>query len=347
VTARKCLVWDLDDTLWDGVCLEGEVTVRDEARRTIGELDRRGVLHSIASRGDHDVAVARLRENGLDGYFLAPRVNWLPKPTNLVAIARDLGIAVEALAFVDDDAFERAQVAHMLPGVAVFDAAALGDLPHAPEFSDAEPTPEARERRHYYRSEIERRDAEARCASREDFLASCRMRLVVRRARASDVPRIVELMSRTHQLNTTGVVFSADEVRSLVAADGRSGAGRSLRVAELADCFGPYGTIGVALIDERGTARTLEYFALSCRVLGRGVERAFFAAVTGDAAARADTGLEALLRDTGRNRAMRALYQMIGLREGPPRPDGTSTFRAQPGWVPAGSPWVEVTCGSC
>jgi FkbH-like protein len=113
-SAKKCLVWDLDNTLWDGVCLEGAVRLRPEAADTIAALDRRGILHSVASRGDAEVALAQLRTFELDEYFLAPKINWLPKPTNILAIGRELGIPLDAMAFVDDEPFELEQVAAML-----------------------------------------------------------------------------------------------------------------------------------------------------------------------------------------------------------------------------------------
>ena len=87
---KKCIVWDLDNTLWDGVYLEGDVRVRPDARRAIEKLDHRGILHSIASRGDEKLALEVLRRIGLRDFFLVPQINWEPKPKSIITISNQL-----------------------------------------------------------------------------------------------------------------------------------------------------------------------------------------------------------------------------------------------------------------
>ena len=157
---KKCVVWDLDNTLWDGVCLEGPVIVRKDVVGAIEELDRRGILHSVASRGDSEIATAVLKANGLEAYFLVPRINWLPKSRNIVAITNDLGISCDAVAFVDDDRFEREQVSFMLPEVVTIASEDAGQLPNRAEFSPSHVTREAGRRRDFYRSDMVRKEAE-------------------------------------------------------------------------------------------------------------------------------------------------------------------------------------------
>ena len=85
----KCVVWDLDNTLWDGVLLEDEhVTLRPGVVATLQELDRRGILHSIASRNDYATAMRKLEQFGLSSYFLYPQINWNPKSASLQTIAK-------------------------------------------------------------------------------------------------------------------------------------------------------------------------------------------------------------------------------------------------------------------
>lgn len=313
---RKCVIWDLDDTVWDGVLLEGEVTPRPEVRRILETLDRRGVVHAIASRNHEPAAQAALVRHELDDWFVARRINWQAKPANLRSIAEELRLSPEALVFVDDDAFERAQVNWALPEVQTVDARdAVGILD---ELNPGVLTPEARRRRTLYREEALRTKA-AQTQSRQGFLDGCGMELTIRPMEPEDVERVLELMSRTHQLNTTGRIFSRDEV--VDRAD--------IRVASLRDRFGDYGTIGVAISD----GGLLSYLAISCRVMGRGVERALLATVLDRAA---------LLKDTGTNRAMRVLYQMSGLVAGELQPDGTQVFTVGSGPGPTVPSWIEV-----
>jgi FkbH-like protein len=166
------------------------------------------------------------------------------------------------------------------------------------------------------------------------------MRLTVRPVDESDVPRAVELMTRTHQLNTTGLLYSPHEVRSLAQSTAQD---RVVTVADLTDRFGDYGTIGVAIARTTQAAWSLIYLALSCRVLGRGIERAFLVALLRDAARRGYRTAEALFRETGRNRQMRILYQVAGFRaEGSSSRDHATVFRLQLDGLPEGPDWVRL-----
>jgi FkbH-like protein len=339
-SVKKCVVWDLDNTLWDGVCLEGAVRLRPEATDTLATLDRRGILHSVASRGDADLALAQLRTFALDEYFLAPKINWLPKHTNIIAIGRELDIPLDAMAFVDDEPFELEQVAAMLPGVMPLHARDVGRLTALPELTPSSTTPEARARRQFYRAETVRQSEQRRYASRAEFLHACDMRLILRPMDVPDVPRVMELMTRTHQLNTTGIVYAPDDMRSLAQA---ARPDHAVTLADLSDRFGDYGTIGVALVQMTATTWALRYLALSCRVLGRGIERTFLAALLRDAARRGYRDAEALFRDTGRNRQMRVLYHVAGFRaDDTNESDDATVFRMRLDATPAGPDWVAV-----
>ena len=157
----KCVVWDLDNTLWEGVLLESPaVHLRPEVAEVLRTLDERGIVHSIASRNDHVTAMARLTEWGLDEWFLHPQINWGSKVASIRAIAAALGIGLDAIAFVDDDPFERDGVAAALPGVLCLDAAYLGQFTGAAELTPPTISDEARHRRLLYRSDIARSQAE-------------------------------------------------------------------------------------------------------------------------------------------------------------------------------------------
>jgi FkbH-like protein len=339
-TIRKCLVWDLDNTLWDGVCLEGPVTIKPEVAGAIMELDRRGILHSIASRGDEDLALQILRQFALERYFLLPQINWLPKAQSIARISRQLELSLDAIAFIDDDAFEREQVAYMLPGVLTIPAERATELPHQAEFIPVEVTEEAESRRQFYRSELDRHRAESSFTSREEFLGSCAMKLSIREMRERDIPRVSELMTRTHQLNTTGLMMAHEQLRNLLHDEDRR---HRVFVAELQDKFGGYGIIGTALVDESPGSWVLKYLALSCRVMGRGIERAFLSKLIRGAVKMNAMAVDAEFRDTGRNRMMRAMYQMMGFRAvGDPDEDGRLILRADLRDVPKGPSWVEV-----
>ena len=337
---KKCIVWDLDNTLWNGIALEGNIEVKPDARKLIEILDQRGILHSIASRGEEDLALRILRENNLDGYFVCPKINWLPKSNNIIEISRELRLSLDTMAFIDDDDFELEQIGYMLPAVMVIKATRVSNLLNMPEFTPREVTQEARLRRQFYQAERQRELASPHYPTREEFLKSCAMRLKIRSMGEADIPRVKELMTRTHQLNTTGRTYATDEIRDILQG-GRDS--RMIKIAELTDRFGSYGLIGVAIIGCQDNSWRLEYLALSCRVLGRGIERAFLAWLLQNARERGLVHAEALFRDTGRNRMMRTLYQMMGFRVSEGVRDGESLiFRTLTAGAPRNPPWVEI-----
>lgn len=132
-TTVKCLVWDLDNTLWQGTLLDGDdVRITDDVRRVVTELDRRGVLQAVCSKNDHDLAWERLERLGVAEYFVLPHIGWGPKSASVRSIAERLNFAHGAMAFVDDTPAERAEVSYHLPEVRCYDAeqlSALLDLP--------------------------------------------------------------------------------------------------------------------------------------------------------------------------------------------------------------------------
>jgi FkbH-like protein len=333
---RKCVVWDLDNTIWRGVALEEAVVARPEVLATIKELDRRGILHSIASRGADTQTKAILNKLRLTQYFLCPRINWLPKTTNIRAIAEDLHLSLDALAFVDDDPFEREQVAAMLPEVLTICAEDAANLQNFAEFCPLHVTRESRQRRRTYLAEFARRDSERQFTSREAFLESCKMTLTTRRMGRGDVHRVAEIMIRTHQLNSTALVLSADELEAYLHARTTCD---EMYVGDLSDRFGDYGLVAIALVERRALWWRLKFFALSCRVMGRGVERAFVCALI-HRTAEPGAVIEAALRDTQNNRLIRTMYQMIGFTFDRETPEGDGIFRANLPQIANGPSWV-------
>ena len=162
VATRKLLAWDLDNTLWKGTLIEDgleKLELNPLAVNAIIELDRRGILHSIASKNNHDDAIEAIRHFGLEQYFLYPQINWDLKSDSLKNISTNLNIGMDSIAFIDDQPFERAEVSENTSGVVVLEHTDIDRLLTLPLF-DAKYTAEARKRRLMYREEIMRKDIE-------------------------------------------------------------------------------------------------------------------------------------------------------------------------------------------
>ncbi|MFJ1897587.1 HAD-IIIC family phosphatase [Streptomyces sp. NPDC088115] len=263
----KCLVWDLDDTLWDGVVLEGDDPEPfPAALETLAELDRRGILHAAAGRGERSVTGRHLTERGLAEWFCAVRVGWGAKSASVRRIAKALNIGLDTIAFVDNDPVERAEVASELPMVRCYRAAEVGQLPELAEFRPEHITAEATGRRRLYQTEWQRHEAEEEFTEgRQAFLDSLGLVMEVRPATEEDLSRASELTVRTHQLNSTGLTYGIDELRRLSASPDHQ-----VLLARLRDRFGDYGIIGLSVTELIGRDSVLRLMLMSCRVASRG-----------------------------------------------------------------------------
>jgi FkbH-like protein len=307
----KCLVWDLDNTLWTGVLLEdSQVAVRDEAVNVIRALDDRGILHSIASRNDFDTAMAKLRELGLHEFFIHPQINWGTKSTSIGRIAETINIGTDTLAFIDDQPFERDEVLSVFPEVQCYDVEDMARIVDRPEMMPRFVSDESRHRRMMLQAEITRSQVEESFdGAQDEFLASLEMQLDIYPAREQDLERAEELTLRTNQLNTTGRTYSYDELNKFRTSDDYH-----VLVARLRDKYGSYGTIGLALVEKREQGWWIRLLLMSCRVMNRGIGGVII------------THIRQLARDAGvqlfadmvindRNRMMYMTYKFNHFRE--------------------------------
>jgi FkbH-like protein len=307
----KCVVWDLDNTLWDGVLLEDEVVrIRPGVADVIRKLDERGILHSVASRNDADKAIEKLRQFQLYDYFLYPQISWNSKASAVAAIAQALNIGLDSLAFVDDDPFERGEVHFSHPKVLCIDAADSHRLGEMPEFSPDSVTADSTQRRQLYLRDIERSKAEESfLGTQEEFLATLDMTLSISRVQDHDLERAQELTSRTHQLNSTGATYSIQQLSRL-----RRSESHELLIAGLSDKFGAYGKIGLALIERRAAKWTIKLLLVSCRVMARGIGTILLYQIMARARDEAATLLAEYVPND-RNRVMYVTYKFAGFKE--------------------------------
>src|SRR5215469_12720918 len=297
----KCVVWDIDNTLLDGIYLESEAAppaANQAMAATLADLGSRGILHAIASKNPPQAAEHAAKVTG--ARFAAVECGWGAKSDALARIAADLSIGTDALAFVDDDPYERAEVGAVLPEVLVL---APEEVRHAagwPEFGAPAVTDEARRRGEMYAARRRRQDAErAFGGSREDFLASAGTQVTIAAATAADVPRLDELAARTRQFNSAGRAVAEGEFAAVITAAGHGpddevterpgpsegpggpptqGGSSSVVTVRLRDAFGDDGIVGMSVISHGADgAWTVRLLAMSCRAMGRGVIGALLA----------------------------------------------------------------------
>ena len=314
----KCIVWDLDNTVWSGTLAEDGVdglALRPGVADIIRALDARGILHSVASKNDEAEALAALERFGLAEYFLFPQINWGPKSESVRRIAEGLDIGLDTLVFIDDQAFERSEVAETLSVVSTLPDTFLDRLLTLSQF-DVPVTEEGGRRRMMYRDEVSRSSAFKSTGSSdyEGFVRSCNITLELSLLAEENVARIFDLSQRTNQVNVSGARYE----RQTVEAMARTPAGRLPIVMRCVDRFGDYGIIGFALVNP--AMGLVEDYLMSCRVQRKFVEHALYQTLV-DIVRRADAkALRIRYKRTQRNALALQLLSDLGfiLREDSP-----------------------------
>ncbi len=278
----------------------------------IAALEKRGIVSSVASRNDPSSLDSLLSHPSLQGLFVAPQVSWEPKSMSIRRITDNLNIGLDAVAFVDDSPFERAEVQYMLPEVLVLSPEEIAAAIDTPAFSPTGSTQESARRARMYRQEDERRRAQTTFkGDRASFMAWCEMRLAIAPATEADLPRIHELTERTHQLNSTGRSYTFEQLRERWR-DPRW----LMPAARLTDRFGDYGLIGAALVDTQppwpADVWLVELVMLSCRVEGRGIPAALLRWILAEAVNAGMKGIKAVYRVNQQNLPIRLLFRQMG-----------------------------------
>jgi FkbH-like protein len=307
--ACKCLVVDLDNTLWGGVLAEDGIggialgedhpgSIYKAFQRYLLSLRSRGLLLAIASKNDRDEALSVLATHS-DGilrpdHFAAIEIGWHDKATSLRRIANELSVSTSALAFCDDSAVEREWIRAQLPEVSVIEMPE-DPLQYVPTLDDAvlcetlRLSSEDRSRAEMYGAEAGRRRQHGEVAL-EDFLKALEIQAEVGPVDVATLPRVAQLLARTNQFNTTTRRYSEAQVSDLVAG------GAVVLWVRVRDRFGDSGLVGLAIaspdLAEAGVWH-LDSLVLSCRVIGRGIERV-------------------LLRETIRSARGRGAQKLIG-----------------------------------
>jgi FkbH-like protein len=325
IDRKKCVILDLDGTLWPGVLAEtgapfawtpevsgaySYVGLYFGLHEALKALKKRGVLLACVSKNDE--ALVRQLWTYADHYpkdrlltpddFVTWRVNWQDKPSNIASIAEELGFAKSAFVFIDDHPVERERVRQALPEVEVW-----GEDPFElrrrlltdPRLQAAQVSGEAAARTELVKAQLGRDRQRAEAADEGDFLGS--LQVVTSFEQPSDSPaleRVVELFQRTTQFNTTGRRFQTGELARHAAAG-------EVFIAHARDRFGDYGLVAAAVVE----ASEIIAFAMSCRVIGLKVEKAFLEHVL---EAQEGEEITARIIETPRNGPVRNLYRDNG-----------------------------------
>jgi FkbH-like protein len=327
---RKCLVLDLDNTLWGGIVGEdgpGGILLGDEGvglayaefQDEIVNLRRKGILLAICSKNNVSDALEVIRSHPSmrlrEEHFAAIRINWDDKASNLRSIAAELNIGLDSLVFLDDNPVERSWVREALPAVHVPEwpndpseyKTALLELA-VEDFFQMTLTDEDRRRAEIYQAQAERQRMAESSTTIDEFYRSLQMQLTIATADSLTIPRIAQLTQKTNQFNLTTRRYTASEITELA-----QNPGAAVYWLSLVDKFGSSGIVGVMIVrrqpePEHADTWLIDTFLLSCRVLGRGVEKAFIAFICEDLKRRGARKLLGEYRPTAKNAIVAGIY---------------------------------------
>lgn len=258
----KLVIWDLDETFWQGTFSEGNVEIPQEIRQLIVQLTDTGIINSICSKNDAAPVMEYLKKQGLDEYFVFPSINWNPKGARIKQLIEDMQLRPANVLFLDDNPSNLGEAVHFCPDIMAETPEIIPQL-----ICDSQKT-ERRDPEHkrlrQYRILEEKRQAREAFGSNEEFLYRSNIRLETATDCMEHMDRIHDLLLRSNQLNFTKLRSTKDELAALFSDPDASCGYVSVR-----DDFGDYGIIGFYAVKEH----RLLHFTFSCRTLGMGIEQ--------------------------------------------------------------------------
>jgi FkbH-like protein len=272
----KCVIVDLDNTMWNGVIRDVgvenlEIRIDKERFRwnALSILYARGILIGVISKNDPylETDIRNFIKPHLTGMeFVCFELNWKDKCENLAQVQQRLNIGMDSIAFIDDSPFEREQMKAVFPEVRVYDENIFEQLLYLPEFQPEFVTRESKDRTRFYIQEDQRQQAQNTMA-KADFLDQCEFKIGIERMQPYEVDRVTELIQRTNQLNTSIKRYTKDQI-IFISRDQTL----DIFVVHVLDKFGDYGLVGVCIGKRNNNVYEIDTLLFSCRVMSRGVE---------------------------------------------------------------------------
>ena len=290
---RKCIVLDLDNTLWGGVIGEdgiNQIKLGGSAapgnafydfQLSLLALNKRGILLAVCSKNNPEEALDAIENHPSmvlrKSNFAAIRTNWQDKATNIAAIAKELNIGLDSLVFMDDNPAERGLVRQQLPDVLTIElpkdpSGYVRALEQLDVFETLAVTDEDRRRAEQYQEQHARKEFETEASGDvHSYLRGLNIAARFEQANPFTLPRIAQLTNKTNQFNVTTRRYTEAEIQAKVDDLDRW----LVYSVNVSDRFGDSGLTGVAIVEKSDHVWNIDSFLLSCRVLGRGIETAF------------------------------------------------------------------------
>ena len=295
---KKCIVVDLDNTLWGGIVGEdgfdgiklGPYTQGRpflELQKILLGLNKRGIILAINSKNNYEDAIKIIRKHPYmlikEENFASKQINWSDKITNMQEIAKELNIGLDSIVFLDDDPINRELMRSALPEVLTI------DLPRDPseycscvmnlnDFNLLKITEDDLNRSKMYHDEQKRKEFAKTTPDLENFLKKMDINVIIKKADGFTIPRISQLTLKTNQFNLTTKRYQEEDIKKFTEDKNYL-----VGSAQVSDKFGDNGITGVFIVEKQKDEWRIDTFLLSCRVMGRGVEEGILGHILGEA----------------------------------------------------------------
>ncbi len=343
---KKCLVLDLDNTLWkgilgedgiDGIKIGGDYPGKAFLyfQEALLELSKSGVILTICSKNNEEEVLNCWEKNPFNlikkEHIASYRINWNDKATNIKEIAQELNIGLDSLVFIDDNPTERELIKQVLPMVEVPE---FPDQPYKlmgffkqildSYFKVYELTSEDKNKTEQYKANSQRAQAQSQFADFTDYLRSLEIKVTVESANSFNVPRIAQMTQKTNQFNLTTRRYTEADVEQMLKD------GALIYCADISDKFGNNGITGAIILKPIANGSYfIDSLLLSCRVLGKGIENAFVKAILNKVLESGVTEIKAEYIPTKKSAQVANFYDKLGFSLQEENEDGHKSYSMQ------------------
>jgi len=328
---KKCIVLDLDNTLWGGIIGEDgfdNIKLGDnpvgrafvEFQKRLLALNQRGILLAINSKNNFDDAIEVIQKHPSmilrEDNFACVKINWEDKVENLQKISKELNIGLDSMVFFDDDPINQEYVKKSLPEVTIVDLPRDSSqysqiITEMKEFEVLRITEEDTKRSSMYLGQKKRKELENKVGDFNEFLKHMNIHVEVKKANSFTIPRISQLTLKTNQFNMTTKRYQEEEVSKFSSSDNKI-----VECVQVSDKFGDNGITGTYIIEKKNDEEwIIDTFLLSCRIMGRGVEEIMMNQIIEKARLFGIKRIKAEFIPTAKNKPAENFYQKLGFNK--------------------------------
>ena len=328
---KKCIVLDLDNTLWGGIIGEDgfdNIKLGDnpvgrsfvEFQKRLLALNQRGILLAINSKNNFDDAIEVIQKHPSmilrEDNFACVKINWDDKVANLQKIAEELNIGLDSMVFFDDDPINQEYVRESLPEVLVVDLPRDASqypsiITEMREFDVLRITEEDTKRSGMYLDQKKRRELENKVGDFNEFLKQMNIEVNIQKANSFSIPRISQLTLKTNQFNLTTRRYQENEVSEFSSSNDKI-----VECVQVSDKFGDNGITGTYIVEKKNDEEwVIDTFLLSCRIMGRGVEEIMMNQIIEKAKSSGVKKIKGEFIPTAKNKPAENFYEKLGFKK--------------------------------